>query len=102
MTACSVRVYGGSFTGHMCSRNAKVERKGKWYCGIHDPEYVAKKNEEKRARWYVEDALRSKEWQRKEGIAALGKLTLDRLRAGFADNDRDAEIEIAKKHGLLP
>ena len=25
---------------HLCANPAKVERDGKWYCRIHDPEYI--------------------------------------------------------------
>ncbi len=35
---CSARVYDSSIrTSFMCSKAAKVERDGHWYCTIHDP-----------------------------------------------------------------
>ena len=43
---CSERVYRGrEVSGWMCSKPAKVERGGKWYCTVHDPERVAAKQQ---------------------------------------------------------
>lgn len=61
---CSVRVYpsdrAGSFHGHMCSKAAKVEREGKWYCGIHDPVLLAAKATERHTKWEAEYAASRK------------------------------------------
>ena len=46
---CSARIWEG-FQARGCSRKAVVEREGKMYCKIHDPEYIHmmdKKREEK-------------------------------------------------------
>jgi hypothetical protein len=55
---CCVRVYpncrAGSFRGHMCQKAAKVEREGKWYCGIHDPVTAEDKRAQRHAAWEVE------------------------------------------------
>lgn len=42
---CSEQVYEHTGFGrfHQCERRAVVEREGKPYCKIHDPEYVKKK-----------------------------------------------------------
>jgi len=52
---CSVRVAPseawGAFNIHRCRNKAIVERNGKSYCKIHDPEYIKQKDidrEEKR------------------------------------------------------
>ena len=46
---CSVKVSGegqwGAFHQHQCWKQATVERDGKWYCSIHDPEYIKTKDE---------------------------------------------------------
>lgn len=49
---CGVVLYRG--WPHSCAKTPKVERDGKWYCGIHDP--VAKKEK---------DIKRNAKWERK-------------------------------------
>lgn len=48
-TRCSVMVSGegtwGAFHQHQCHKKAVVERNGKPYCKIHDPEYMKAKSE---------------------------------------------------------
>lgn len=47
---CSKRFYNGkTFRGHQCGKPAKVERDGRHYCTIHDPEYRKAKAEKRRA-----------------------------------------------------
>jgi hypothetical protein len=51
---CCASVWpSGGLRGHPCGRTAKVERDGKWYCGIHDPVAQAKRNvaRHERGRW---------------------------------------------------
>lgn len=49
---CCVRVTGSSvWHKYPCSRTAKVERNGKWYCGQHDPEAVKRRQEKSEQRW---------------------------------------------------
>ncbi len=50
----------GSFHQHKCQRPATIERDGKWYCKIHDPEYIKEK-----------DKARTEEWERKWAIRRL-------------------------------
>lgn len=38
----------GSFNPHRCERKAVVERDGRHYCKIHDPEYIRQKGDERR------------------------------------------------------
>jgi hypothetical protein len=42
----------------MCSKTGKVERDGKWYCGVHDPETVAARNAKRTAEFEKDWAVR--------------------------------------------
>lgn len=38
---CGAKVYAGAWArASVCNKPAKVERDGKWYCGIHNPDRV--------------------------------------------------------------
>lgn len=53
-TQCCVRVFSSDrmdFRGHMCAKNATIERDGKWYCGTHDPVAMAEKQRARDAQW---------------------------------------------------
>jgi len=53
---CCAKVYApGAFNRFPCANRAKVEVAGKWYCGTHNPDAVAKREEKQRARWAEED-----------------------------------------------
>ncbi len=54
MAKCSVRVTVGSWYYADCSRKAVVERDGKPYCKIHDPEYRKEKAEERHTKYESE------------------------------------------------
>src|ERR1039458_7654417 len=59
MRKCSVKVYPAERYGSFkCQKGATVERDGKWYCGIHDPE-KRKEREEKREIKYKQE----REWE---------------------------------------
>ncbi len=51
---CSVMVSPndrwGAFHQSRCQKKAVVERDGKWYCKIHDPEYIKQKDTERKAK----------------------------------------------------
>ena len=48
---CSSKVFDESIRRAVgCSKPAKFERDGRWFCTIHAPDYVEKKNAERRAR----------------------------------------------------
>jgi len=49
---------------HKCQKKAVVERDGKFYCKIHDPEYVKAKDEARTAKW-------DKEWAEKKAYMEL-------------------------------
>lgn len=45
---CSARVYDKwriDVSGHQCTRAAKVEVEGKWYCGTHEPAAVKRRDQ---------------------------------------------------------
>ncbi len=62
---CSVKVYPnekwGSFYPHQCEKTAVVERNGKWYCKIHDPEYIKVKDAERSRKYEIEHNKRMAE-----------------------------------------
>lgn len=65
---CSASVSGegpwGAFHQHRCHKTAVVFRADKWYCKIHDPEYIEAKQkasmERFTAKWNAESDLRVK------------------------------------------
>lgn len=45
---CVARVYfGGRGSSHRCRNSVTVERDGKYYCGTHDPEAVARRDQKR-------------------------------------------------------
>jgi len=61
-TKCSLKVNGygrfGAFHTHQCSKNGVVERNGRWYCKIHDPEYIKKKQDKETQKFKEEQKKR--------------------------------------------
>lgn len=49
---CSVRISKGysAYDNPLCHKPAVVERDGKWFCRIHDPEYI----KAKQAKWQAD------------------------------------------------
>ncbi len=74
------------FTFFNCGKPAKIERDGKWYCGIHDPEKRRLKIQAQDAKWQAEREAASK---------AIAK----KARLSFAER---AVIEEAKEWALDP
>ena len=64
-----------------CARSGKVERDGKWYCGLHDPESRKRKDTERRAKWDLQ--YRQHEHKRK----------IERLKEEFIIEARTARAE---------
>src|SRR5688572_30840404 len=62
MSQCSARVFPkhGPFRGKPCSKPVAVERDGKPYCKVHDPEAVKAKNDKRYAAYQAEAAERTK------------------------------------------
>ncbi len=62
---CSEIVFGANaFHQHACSNTGKIERDGKFYCGIHDPIAVTARmnarNKKWDREWAEEDAARER------------------------------------------
>lgn len=90
---CTTRVYAGSFSGHPCSKPAKVERAGKWYCGTHDPVRVAEKRAAQATKWDAEADARNK--ARADSAAKQEALERDAAlwRAHIAETQRSSHAD---------
>ncbi|MFA4974910.1 MAG: hypothetical protein WC683_20090 [bacterium] len=60
---CSERIFR-DYTHYPCQHPAVVERDGKWYCKIHDPEYVKAKREEWAAKLQAQFAADKERYRR--------------------------------------
>jgi uncharacterized Zn finger protein (UPF0148 family) len=48
---CSVMIWdSGGWHRYQCTKHVKVERDGKFYCAIHDPEYIKLKDAKLKAK----------------------------------------------------
>ena len=55
---CSVHISDSTgFYPTPCAKPAKVERGGKWFCTIHDPEYINRKKIERTAKYEAKGAV---------------------------------------------
>ncbi len=90
---CSAKVWEDSRwpSSHQCSRKAVVEREGKRYCKVHDPEYIAAKRKEHTERW-ERDWVKQRETGTRNALIAeafegIGLISLqqnaDRFRAAI-------------------
>ena len=81
-TQCSPKVNPnetwGSFHPHQCKRTAIIERVGRWYCKIHDPEYVAHKK----------DAIQSEKYNKESVLRATESIALSACITINVDNPR--------------
>lgn len=70
-----------SFHPQQCQKNAVVERNGKWYCKIHDPEYIKQKQNASMQKWQeewkAEEHKRRMQQLAPELLEALEKLAAD-------------------------
>lgn len=67
--------YGGY--RRACTKTAKVERDGKWYCGVHDPVARAEKAEARLEQWRTKAQADIKARAEKESAAAEQKRRAD-------------------------
>ena len=62
---CCDQIRGGKIglrlSWRACGKTARIEREGKWYCGIHDPVRRKEKLDATHAKWQEESHARSKE-----------------------------------------
>ena len=57
MTRCTETVHDKySFRGRQCSKPAAVERDGRMYCKVHDPEAIKARRDASYAKWKAENA----------------------------------------------
>ena len=61
---CSKRIHKG-WSAYTCSKNAKVERDGRLYCGTHDPIKVAERRVKQKAKWDEKWAAQKKASERR-------------------------------------
>lgn len=72
---CSVRVYGDRVRDWPCRLPGVVQRDGKWYCRVHDPEKTLARHTKSRLKYDIEMALLDLRLQR-EG---LGRDVVNRM-----------------------
>ena len=69
---CDSRFAGFGFSRTICSKPAKMEHEGKFYCGIHDPVRIKDKRKAQADKWRAEaDALRASRAEAEAKQAAL-------------------------------
>ena len=59
---CAATWPAGARHSYPCSHSGKIERDGKWYCGIHDPVKRAEKQAERTAKWNAEWEAKKARW----------------------------------------
>jgi len=95
---CSQRVPGsgpwGVFHQHQCEKKAVIERDGKLYCKIHDPEYIEAKNTERTAKWDVE-------FSRKMARGKLESTAVSQCRLVNPDNPQAVAESIKEMYEAL-
>ena len=63
---CQERVFNGRLPDYQCQKKAVVDRDGKFYCKVHDPEYIKEKKRKWHERFAKEQVENRKRWHRKE------------------------------------
>lgn len=63
-----------------CGKKAKVERDGKPYCGVHDPEKRKAKDAERQVEWDRKSAIRKREY---DILKACEGLTVEQVKAAL-------------------
>ena len=86
-----MRVYAGRCFPWICLKPATVERDGKWYCKIHDPEYSRQKAANQQKQWDKEHIENLKRWELENArTTAIIGLTLEELKRVTPDLIRKA------------
>jgi hypothetical protein len=106
---CVVGVWSqGGWRKYQCHFKGKVEREGKLYCTIHDPERVKEKDKERTEKWDAERVIarraRAIGWLGPRVLRALQRLHEGRLAATATKQYDGCEevaeiIRIAKEEG---
>src|SRR4051812_8749200 len=102
---CSKRIFSGArgdFSGHMCRLNATIERNGKLYCRIHDPEVVAERNKALDAKWKAQNAAARKFWAIEKARKAIGDAAIAYVDEGGMDVKywNDLAVSVAALHKI--
>ena len=88
---CEARSYDRwSIGGRRCSKPAKVQEDGKWFCAVHSPAAVAKRRAARDKRWDEENAERHQAWirsQERERRADLFPELLEALKTAAASQN---------------
>ena len=78
---CQRTIFEGRGVNYQCTKKPTIERDGKLYCKIHDPEYIKAKQAEWQATFDKERAEREKHWVLvKARSQAIKNLTLEELK----------------------
>lgn len=71
---CSV-VMWNKFHRHACNNPAKVVIEGTYYCGVHDPERIKKREEKNKAAWLEKYKMRKAEMFGPEMLKILKEIS---------------------------
>lgn len=95
---CSARIYSDGWGGRSCHMPAKTKRDKKWYCIIHDPEYVKAKRERQQLEYESRSVADKAKWDWNEARdKAVAGLTLGELQQLTPDLIR--QVILAKTLG---
>jgi hypothetical protein len=97
---CSTVRTGGGFNRHQCTRNAKVERDGKPYCGSHDPVLMREKANKRFDDWKAKNDTRISLDKRFRHKAACFDVLVAALEMQISAFSGDAIDEIEMEYGL--
>ena len=61
----------GAFHSYQCSKKAVVNREGKFYCKIHDPEYIKAKSQKRTVEYTKEQDAKLYQWEREDLLRDL-------------------------------
>jgi hypothetical protein len=80
---CCSRIWDRYYGSYPCRRRGKVDRDGKWYCGIHDPVRRKEKQDARDAAWRAKQEVHDKAWRRRVAEAkACSGITTEDLESG--------------------
>jgi uncharacterized Zn finger protein (UPF0148 family) len=67
---CAIPTTAWGYRPAPCGNRAKVERNGKFYCGIHDPVAVRAKRDARNAKWDAQREASERQYERHARIRA--------------------------------
>jgi hypothetical protein len=86
---------------YACGKKAKVEHKGKFYCGIHDPVRATEKIVARNAKWDAETKAKQAAWNKAYALKMATAALVEAVRAateqrGSWDVVSDKMVELRK------